>query len=243
MYSAHIDTFARDHLPPPEQQPEFLFDLPELQFPERLNCATELLDRHVAEGRGDRICIRAPGVSWTYADLQEQANRIAHVLVRDMGLVPGNRVLLRAPNNPMLAACWFAVMKAGGIAVATMPLLRAKELNAILEIGQVTHALCDATLAEEMNLAAQNQPGLRQLRFFHDDGPGGLEAVMARMPADFQNVAETLRRDQAGAHAAPLDHHIGRDGRAMADEGQLLGADRQLLDQRRKPGLDRLGRV
>ncbi|MFC4297136.1 MULTISPECIES: benzoate-CoA ligase family protein [Castellaniella] len=223
MYSAHIDTFARDHLPPPEQQPEFLFDLPELQFPERLNCATELLDRHVAEGRGDRTCIRAPGVTWTYADLQERANRIAHVLVRDMGLAPGNRVLLRAPNNPMLAACWFAVMKAGGVAVATMPLLRAKELNAILEIGQVTHALCDAALAEEMNLAARQQPGLRQLRFFHEDGPEGLEAAMARMPADFRNV-ETAADDTcilgftSGTTGVPkATMHFHRDVMAICD--------------------------
>jgi 2-aminobenzoate-CoA ligase len=121
-YTAHTDTFARDHLPPAESQPEFLFDLPELQFPERLNCATELLDRAVKEGRGDRPCVSAPGgPSWTYAELRRQADRIAHVLVRDCGLVTGNRVLLRSTNKPMLVACWFAVMKAGGIAVATMP--------------------------------------------------------------------------------------------------------------------------
>ena len=113
--TAHVDTFARDRLPPPEAQPEFLFDLPELQFPPRLNCATELLDRHVAEGRGERMCVRAPdGTAWTYAELQRRADRIAHVLVEDMGLVAGNRVLLRAANKPMLVACWFAVMKAGG---------------------------------------------------------------------------------------------------------------------------------
>jgi len=164
-HTAHVDTFARDNLPPPELQPEYRFDLPELQFPERLNCATELLDKHVAEGRGDRVCIRAPGgLTWTYADLQDKANRIANVLVQDMGLVPGNRVLLRAPNNPMLAACWFAVMKAGGIAVATMPLLRAKELKAIVEIGQVSHALCDAALSEEMRLTALESGPLRHLR-------------------------------------------------------------------------------
>ena len=151
MASAHIDTFARDRLPPPEQQPAFIFTLPGLQFPPQLNCATELLDRRIAEGQGDRLCIQAPGgLRWTYADLQEKANRIANVLVQDMGLVPGNRVLLRAPNNPMLAACWFAVMKAGGIAVATMPLLRAKELKGIVAKGEVTHALCDAALAEEL---------------------------------------------------------------------------------------------
>ncbi len=133
MPTAHVDTFARDNLPPAGEQPQFLFDLPGLQFPAQLNCASELLDRHVADGRGSRVCIRAPGLTWTYAELQEQANRIAHVLVSDMGLVPGNRVLLRAPNNPMLAACWFGVIKAGGIAVATMPLLRAKELKQVID--------------------------------------------------------------------------------------------------------------
>lgn len=188
-YTAHVDTFARDNLPPPHLQPEFLFELPELQFPERLNCATELLDRWVAEGQGDRLCLQAPGgVRWTYAELQERANRIAHVLVSDMGLVPGNRVLLRAPNNPMLVACWFAVMKAGGIAVATMPLLRAKELVQIIEKGEVTHALCDGHLAEELAHAAAQCPRLTQIRHYNDDTPQGLDALMARHPAQFTNV-------------------------------------------------------
>ena len=186
--SAHIDTFAADHLPPVDQQPQFLFDLPELQFPERLNCAVQLLDRHVAEGRGERLCIQAPGIRWTYAQLQEKANRIANVLVHDMGLVPGNRVLLRAPNNPMLVACWFAVMKAGAIAVATMPLLRVKELKPIVEIGQVTHALCDAALAEEMELAVQACPGVQHLRMFNTTDEGSLESAMAHQSPDFEAV-------------------------------------------------------
>lgn len=189
MPTAHIDTFARDHLPPAQLQPEYLFELPELQFPDQINCATELLDRHVEQGRGDRVCIRAHGLTWTYGDLQDKANRIANVLVNDMGLVPGNRVLLRAPNNPMLAACWFAVMKAGGIAVATMPLLRAKELKAIVEIGQVTHALCDAALAEELRLTVREAPQLRRIRHFNYDGPDSLEAVMERASPHFDNVA------------------------------------------------------
>jgi 2-aminobenzoate-CoA ligase len=176
MSTAHIDTFARDHLPPTEQQPEFLFDLPELQLPAQLNCATELLDQPIAQGRGDRVCIRAPGVTWTWRDLQDRADRIAHVLVQDMGVVPGNRVLLRAPNNPMLAACWFAVMKAGAIAVATMPLLRAKELKAIIDIGRVTHALCDAALADELRQASSSL----DTRLFNTSGDGGLEAAMQR---------------------------------------------------------------
>jgi 2-aminobenzoate-CoA ligase len=187
MPSAHVDTFARDHLPPREQQPEFIFELPELKFPAHLNCATELLDRHVTEGRGARVCVRAPGVAWTYADLQAKADRIAHVLVHDMDLVPGNRVLLRAPNNPMLAACWFAVMKAGAIAVATMPLLRAKELRAIIDIGQVTHALCDASLADELRDAALASPGLRQVRHFNGGGPDSLERAMERHAQPFAN--------------------------------------------------------
>jgi 2-aminobenzoate-CoA ligase len=188
MPSAHLDTFARDHLPPADQLPDFLFTLPELQFPAQLNCATELLDRHVTEGRGDRLCLQAPGVRWSYADLQASANRIARVLVEDMGLVPGQRVLLRAPNNPMLAACWFAVMKAGGIAVATMPLLRAKELKQIITKARVTHALCDRRLGDELASAAADLPELREIRWFHDPSPAGLEAAMATKTADFVNV-------------------------------------------------------
>ena len=109
-FTAHTDTFARENLPPRDQWPELLFELPQLRYPERLNCASELLDRPVEAGRGDRTCIRAPGgVAWSYAELQGTANRIARVLTEDMGLEPGNRVLLRSANSPMLAACWFAV--------------------------------------------------------------------------------------------------------------------------------------
>jgi 2-aminobenzoate-CoA ligase len=193
-YSAHVDTFTRDKLPPPEAQPEFLFDLPELKFPERLNCAWPLLDQHVAEGRGGRLCIQAPNLRWTYADLQDKANRIANVLVNQLGVVPGNRVLLRAPNNPMMAACWFAVMKVGAVATATMPLLRAKELKHVIAKARVTHALCDLRLAEEMKLAAAESPELKHLLWFNDSGPDGLEAAMARESGSFRNV-ETGRDD------------------------------------------------
>jgi 2-aminobenzoate-CoA ligase len=188
MSTAHVDTFARDNLPPPRLQPEFLFELPELKFPPQLNCAAELLDRHIGEGRGGRIAIRAAGTTWTYAELHDKANRIARVLVRELGLVPGNRVLLRAPNNPMHAACWIAVMKAGGIAVGTMPLLRAKELKTIIDKGQVTHALCDAALASELNEAAAACPTLSRTLLFNGGGADSLEAAMARQPDDFTNV-------------------------------------------------------
>jgi 2-aminobenzoate-CoA ligase len=189
MTTAHLDTFARDNLPPIEQWPDLVFELPELQFPEQVNCAVELLDRHVAEGRGDRVCIRAPGgLVWTYAELQDRADRIAHVLVEELGLVPGNRVLMRAPNNPMLAACWFAVLKAGGIAVATMPLLRAKELVQIVDKAQITHALCDAALRDELVATLDACPGLKQVCYFNDDAPDGLEARMAARPGPFRPV-------------------------------------------------------
>jgi len=187
--SAHVDTFARDHLPPRAAQPHFVFDLPELQFPARLNCARELLDRHVAEGRGERMCVRAPGgPAWTYAELQKKADAIAHVLVAECGLVPGNRVLLRAANQPMLVACWFAVVKAGGIAVATMPLLRAKELGQIVAKAKVTIALCDARLRDELDAAAAGTPLASIVCFGDPAAPGGLEARMARHAAPFAAV-------------------------------------------------------
>ena len=140
--SAHVDTFARDRLPPPEAQPDFLFDGPGLQFPPRLNCAVELLQRRVAAdpaaAAARRCLIAADGTVWSYADLLAQASRIAQVLVHDLGLVPGNRVLLRSVNQPMLVACWVAVMLAGGIAVGSMPMLRAHELGQIIDKAQIS---------------------------------------------------------------------------------------------------------
>ena len=154
-YSAHTDTFALDNLPPRRLWPEFRFELSELKYPARMNCATELLDKMVSRGFGHRTLIHAADGRCTYTELYAQANRIANVLVRDMGLKPGNRVLLRGPNNPMMAACWFAVMKAGAVCVATMPLLRAKELTEIIEKAQVTHALCDRRLDAELKAAQE----------------------------------------------------------------------------------------
>jgi 2-aminobenzoate-CoA ligase len=189
MPSAHVDTFARDSLPPLETQPEYLFELPSLQFPAQLNCATALLDDAVYErGWGDRSCLRTYTVQWSYRDLLDRADRIAHVLTRDMGVVPGNRVLLRAPNNPMLVACWFAVMKVGAIAVTTMPMLRAGELATIVRISRATHALCDATLAAELHEAARMEPTLHTVRCFNEAGPNGLEQAMARYDGRYANV-------------------------------------------------------
>ena len=152
--SAHVDTFTRDHLPPPEQWPTLLFDLPEFRHGPVLNAAAALIDGQLAAGRGDAPAIHALDgdrlVTWTYAELARRVDAIANVLTGRMGLVPGNRVLLRGPNNPMMAACWLAVVKAGLVAVATMPLLRSKELAQVVRKAQVTAALCDARLADEL---------------------------------------------------------------------------------------------
>ena len=147
--TAHVDTFARDNLPAPGDLPQTVFSLASLRFPDRVNCAAEMLERHIAAGRGGNTAIIAPDSTWTYAELNARANQIARVLVEDFGIVPGNRVLLRSPNNPMLAACWFAVLKAGAIAVATMPLLRARDLVPIIAKARINLALCDTRLVQD----------------------------------------------------------------------------------------------
>jgi 2-aminobenzoate-CoA ligase len=156
--SAHVDAFARDNLPPPDLQPPFVFALPELDYPERLNCAVEFVERHVREGGGDRPCLIAPGIAWTYAELDRQVNRIANALTQDLGLVPGNRVLIRSANTPMHVAAVFAVIKAGGVVISTMPMLRAKELSYPLAKAKVALALCDSRLADELAKAAAASP-------------------------------------------------------------------------------------
>jgi 2-aminobenzoate-CoA ligase len=183
--SAHVDTFARDHLPPVDQWPDLVFDLPELQYPARLNCVAELLDRHVAAGRGARIAVLGDALTWTYAELRQRVDRIAHVLREDMGLVPGNRVLLRGANCPTMAAAILAVFKAGLVAVPTMPLLRARELGIILDKASVNAALCARGLAEEFERADGHPPVL----YFQEPGhPDELETRMARHDVPFAPV-------------------------------------------------------
>ncbi|HTD38598.1 MAG TPA: benzoate-CoA ligase family protein [Candidatus Limnocylindrales bacterium] len=186
--TAHADTFARDHLPPRDEWPEFLFALPELQYPERLNCAAELLDAAVAKGLGGRPAIVTPQRRMTYDALLAEANRIANVLCDDLGLVPGNRVLLRGSNNDVTAACWLGVVKAGCVVVTTMPLLRAKELTDVIQAARITHAICDLRLSDELQNALPACPTLGTVIFSHDDRETGLAAMTARKPATFANV-------------------------------------------------------
>ena len=198
--TSHVDTFVRDNLPPPELLPEFLFTTDELQLPARLNSAAELLDKKIGQGYGANNAILTRNETWSYRDLYEQSNRIANVLVDDLGLAPGNRVLLRAPNNPMLVACWFGVVKAGGVAVATMPLLRKLELEPIINKAQVRFALCDERLMEELSGALESTGFVQRVVQFNGSGETGagaeLERLMAAKPATFDPV-DTAADDPA----------------------------------------------
>ncbi|MEN3291707.1 MAG: 2-aminobenzoate-CoA ligase [Burkholderiales bacterium] len=221
--TSHVDTFARDNLPPRDQWPDLIFDLPELQYPTQLNCITELLDKTVAAGHADKPVIHTYKEAWTYAQLQENVNRIAHVLRDEMQLVPGNRVLLRGENNPMMAAAMLAVLKAGCIAVPTMPLLRAKELAVILDKAQVNAALCSTSLKAEMELARARSSTLRTVAYFNDAGPDALDHLMMGKPASFEAVG-TFAEDvciiafTSGTTGTPKGTvHFHRDVMAICD--------------------------
>jgi 2-aminobenzoate-CoA ligase len=194
--TAHVDTFAADNLPPRSDWP--LFDLSlggedALDYPERLNCAVTLLDDNVARGYGERIALRFQHASWTYAALQAWVNQIAHTLVEDLGVVPGNRVLLRGPNNPTMVACWLAALKAGAVVVTTMPLLRARELRYIIDKARVSLALCDGRFVDDFTAAlGQSRSGTHAsptvCLFNAGSGEDTLEALSASKPTQFAAV-------------------------------------------------------
>ncbi|MFF8593541.1 AMP-binding protein [Streptomyces sp. NPDC015220] len=169
--SAHVDTFARDHLPPPDQWPELRFDLPELRYPARLNCAAELLGGAGPADAGRPVFRTGSGEVWTYGELRARVDRIAHVLTAGLGVVPGNRVLLRGPTTPWLAACWLAVLKAGAVAVTVLAQQRPHELSTICEIARVRHALCDVRAVDD--LVKAEIPGLA-LTTYGGDAPDDL---------------------------------------------------------------------
>src|SRR6476646_4185233 len=191
--SAHVDTFCRDHLPPVDLWPRMDFSsLPQLAYSAQLNCATELLDNMVQAGHGDRTAFLFPGGRWTYRDVLEMSNRIAHVLVEDLRVVPGNRILLRGPNSPMMVACWFAIVKIGAVVVCTMPLLRVRELSYIADKAAITLALCDTRFVAECETAMKQtaagtaRPGGRTVRFASNE-PASLEAMRVGRPAPLGN--------------------------------------------------------
>ncbi|KPH82122.1 benzoate-CoA ligase family protein [Bosea vaviloviae] len=166
LRSGHIDSFTRDNLPPPEQWPQIDLDKAGLSYPQRLNAVTELVDDHVAQGRGARTAIIGDHLVWSYAELAQRINRIANVLTRDLGMLPGNRVLLRAANTPMMVAAYLAVIKAGGVVVATMPMLRAVELVYPIRKARIALALCDHRLLGELETAQAQAPELMRIVAF-----------------------------------------------------------------------------
>ena len=222
--SAHVDTFARDHLPAPEQWPEFLFDLPDLRYPERLNCVSAFIDDWLAAGHGDRDCLISPSERLSYADLAERVNRIANVLTRDLAMVPGNRVLLRGPNSPMMVAAYFAVIKAGGVVVATMPLLRAKELAFPVAKAEIRLALCDARLADEMEKTRPLAPSLARVVYWGSASADSLDILMKRPgyerfePCDTASDDVCLIAFTSGTTGVPKGTmHFHRDMLAICD--------------------------
>jgi 2-aminobenzoate-CoA ligase len=224
--TAHRDRFVRDRLPPPELQPHMDYSvLPELAaYPDRLNAAAELLDGAAAKGWGDRTAILGSGgLRWSYDELRERADRVAGVLRDRFGLVPGERVLLRAPNSPMLAACWFGVLKAGGVCVTTMPMLRARELAQIVERAATRLALCDTRLTDELLRAAGAAPALQTVVPLGSDAADALEALMGGAAPRFEAV-DTAADDPAlvaftsGTTGQPKGTvHLHRDVLAICD--------------------------
>jgi 2-aminobenzoate-CoA ligase len=180
--SAHVDTFTRDNLPPFDQWPDLLLDRPEFQYSDRLNAAVELTDRMVERGFGDRIALIGNGRRRTYKELADWSNRVAHALVENYGIKPGNRVLIRSGNNPALVACWLAATKAGAVVINTMPLLRAGELTKIVDKAQVSLALTDTRIADELIACAKDSKFLKQVVGF--DGTSNHDAELDRIALD-----------------------------------------------------------
>jgi 2-aminobenzoate-CoA ligase len=205
--SAHVDPFCRDNLPPRDAWPELVFDLPDVQYPARLNCAVELLDATITRAGGERPCLLAPdGTAWTYDDLAARSRQVARVLVEELGLVPGGRVLLRGPNNPWLVASWLGVLLAGGVVVTTMPLLRAGELRTVHEIAQVELAVCDHRFLDDLHAADLGVPVVS----YGGTAPDDLVARASAQPAAFEPV------DTAADDVALLAFTSGTTGRPKA---------------------------
>ena len=221
--SAHVDTFTRDNLPAADNWPDIL--LAGFDYPEELNAAVELTDRMVARGFGDHVALIGNGRRRTYKELSEWTNRMAHALVEDFGVKPGNRILIRSANNPALVACWLAATKAGAVVVNTMPMLRAGELGKIVDKAEVTLALCDTRLMDELVNCAKTSKHLKQVIGF--DGTANHDAELDRIALSKDvtfNAMKTGRDDVAllgftsGTTGEPkATMHFHRDLLVIAD--------------------------
>ncbi|MDX1737784.1 MAG: AMP-binding protein, partial [Alphaproteobacteria bacterium] len=223
--TAHIDHFTRENLPPKDQWPEFLLDNPEFDYPDYINCAVELTDKMVENGFSDHVALIGNGRQRTYKELTDWTNRLAHSLVEDYGIQPGNRILIRSGNNPAMVACWLAATKAGAVVVNTMPMLRAVELTKIIKKADVKFALCDSRMLEELEQCLHNDSGLEKLVAF--DGTSNHDAELDRAalskPVKFDAV-KTGRDDVAllgftsGTTGEPkATMHFHRDMLMIAD--------------------------
>ncbi|MGC3937504.1 AMP-binding protein [Roseobacter sp. EG26] len=221
--SAHTDSFARDNLPPQTSWPDLMIE--GFKYPERLNAAVELTDQMVAQGFGDNTALIGNGRRRTYKELSDWTNRLAHALVDNLGVKPGNRVLIRSANNPAMVACWLAATKAGAVVVNTMPMLRAGELSAIVDKAEISHALCDTRLMDEMTACAKSSTFLKSVAGF--DGTSNHDAELDRLalekPVQFDAVA-TAQDDVAllgftsGTTGSPkATMHFHRDLLIIAD--------------------------
>ncbi|MGF1550008.1 MAG: AMP-binding protein [Sphingomonadaceae bacterium] len=193
MGEKNRDNFVRDRLPVPQDQPEFLFDLPELAYPERMNAAAELL---AGKDRDAPAILNAAG-RWSYGEIEDLSSRIARLLVEEEGLVPGNRVFLRGPNGATLFAAWLGILKAGGIVVATMPVLRGAEIAKLLNRAEISHAIVDDRGAEDFKTGAKQAGTLRSTLFYHgDEGGGNMEKRLERTAPGLAAI-DTHRDDPA----------------------------------------------
>jgi 2-aminobenzoate-CoA ligase len=215
--SGHVDTFCRDHLPPVDQWPDLIFDIEDVQYPPRLNCVSELLDRTIAEQGAERRCLLTPtGESWTYGELRAQVDRVARALVNRRGIVSGNRILLRGPNNPWLVICWLATLRIGAVAVSTMPLLRASELTTIAAIAHVDLALYDDRFADELNRADLGTAAKVSYAELQADAADESDAPLASADTAGDDVA--LLAFTSGTTGRPkATMHFHRDVLAIAD--------------------------
>ena len=201
--STQIDRYVHERSPPAGDLPQFIFDRPELQFPAQLNAVSELLDRNVAKGNGARILLRDARESLTYAQVLDRVNQVAHALIEDYGLVSGNRVLLRGGNSIDMAVAWLAVVKVGVIAVATMPMLRARELTDVIGKAQVSFALCADALTEELLLAKKNCPVLEDVVRFSEVRRAANEKSTDCSPAKTDGDDVALMAFTSGTTGAP----------------------------------------